>query len=135
MMNKGSMIRLFAEMDGEVIDNIQIYFIFDHSIFHHIVEMHAVWVNKHFQRMGVATKLIETASTFSKMRNIEIMTVWGDGSNALAINLYHKIGFTEYGWLTNGIKKNKQYSEYVLLKRELIWPVIFHFDLVINCQS
>jgi ribosomal protein S18 acetylase RimI-like enzyme len=119
MMDKGSMIRFVAEMDGEVIGNIQIYFKFEHPLFHHTAEMHTVRVNENYQRRGVASKLIESALTLSKEKNIEIITVWVDGKNSPAINLYDKMGFTEYGRLKNGIKRNKQYSDYVLLKREL----------------
>lgn len=119
MVDKGDMIRLVAEMNGEVIGNIQIYFKFDHPLFHHTAEMHTVRVNESYRQIGVATKLIEGALLFSKQKSIEIMTVWVDGNNIPANSLYHKMGFTEYGRLTNGIKRNGQYADYVLLKKDL----------------
>ena len=54
MMYKGDMIRLVVEMNGEVIGNIQIYFKFDHPLFHHTAEMHTVRVNIYYRRIGVA---------------------------------------------------------------------------------
>jgi len=119
MMDKGDMIRLVAEKNGEVTGNIQIYFKFDHPLFHHTAEMHTVRVNDNCRRIGVATKLIESALMLSKQKNIEIMTVWMDGNNNPATRLYHKMGFTEYGRLKNGIKRNGQYADYVLLKKDL----------------
>jgi ribosomal protein S18 acetylase RimI-like enzyme len=119
MMDKGDMIRLIAEMNGEVIGNIQIYFKFDHPLFHHTAEMHTVRVNEYCRRIGVATKLIESALMLSKQKSIEIMTVWVNGNNIPATHLYHKMGFMEYGRLKNGIKRNEQYADYVLLKKDL----------------
>jgi N-acetylglutamate synthase-like GNAT family acetyltransferase len=72
MMDKGDMIRLVAEMNDEVIGNIQIYFKFDHSLFHHTAEMHTVRVNDDFRRIGVASKMIESALMLSKQKNIII---------------------------------------------------------------
>ncbi len=118
MMDKGDMIRLVAEMNDEVIGNIQIYFKFDHSLFHHTAEMHTVRVNDDFRRIGVASKMIESALMLSKQKNIEIMIVWVDGNNIPATRLYHKMGFTEYGRLKNGIKRNGLYADYVLLKKD-----------------
>lgn len=119
MMDRGAMIRLVAESEGEVIGNIQIYFKFDHPLFYHTAEMHAVRVNKRYRRKGVASQLIKKGLQLSKLKGVEIMTVWVDGKNTPAINLYHVMGFTEYGRLRNGITRNKQYSDYVLLKRVL----------------
>jgi len=120
MMDKGTMIRLVSEMDGEVIGNIQIYFKFKHPLFHHRAEMHTVRVNEKYRRIGVASKLIESTMFLSQQKNVEIMTTWVDGKNTPAIHLYRKMGFTEYGRLKNGIKRNEQYSDYILLKKELI---------------
>jgi ribosomal protein S18 acetylase RimI-like enzyme len=119
MMDKGDMIRLVAEVNGEVVGNIQIYFKFDHPLFHHTAEMHTVRVFENYRRIGVATKMIESALMLSKQKNIEIMTVWVDGNNIPATHLYHRAGFTEYGRLKNGIKRNGQYTDYVLLKKNL----------------
>jgi ribosomal protein S18 acetylase RimI-like enzyme len=119
MMDKGDMIRLVAEVNGEVVGNIQIYFKFNHPLFHHTAEMHTVRVNKNYRRIGVASKLIESALILSKQKSVEIMIVWVDGNNIPATRLYHKAGFTEYGRLKNGIKRNGQYADYVLLKKDL----------------
>ena len=119
MMDKGDMIRLVAEVNGEVVGNIQIYFKFDHPLFHHRAEMHTVRVDEKYRRIGVASKLIESALMLSKQKSIEIITVWVDGNNLPATRLYHKAGFTEYGRLKNGIKRNGQYADYVLLKKNL----------------
>ena len=118
-MDRELMIRLVAESEGGVIGNIQIYFKFDHPLFCHTAEMHTVRVSKKHRRRGVASQLIKKALHLSKLQGIEIMTVWVDGTNTPAINLYHAMGFTEYGRLRNGIKRNEQYSDYVLLKRKL----------------
>jgi ribosomal protein S18 acetylase RimI-like enzyme len=119
MMDTGDMIRLVAETEGEIIGNIQIYFKFEHSLFHHTAEMHTVRVNENYRRIGVAIKLIEAALMLSNQKKVEIMTVWVDGNNIPATRLYQKMGFTEYGRLKNGIKRNGQYSDYVQLKKNL----------------
>ena len=118
-MGRELMIRLVAESEGEVIGNIQIYFKFDHPLFCHTAEMHTVRVNKKHRRKGVASQLIKKVLQLSKLKGIEIMTVWVDGTNTPAINLYHAMGFTEYGRLRKGIKRNTKYSDYVLLKKVL----------------
>jgi ribosomal protein S18 acetylase RimI-like enzyme len=81
--------------------------------------MHTVRVSKEHRRRGVASQLIKKALHLSKLQLIEIMTVWVDGTNTPAINLYHAMRFNEYGRLCKGIKRNIQYSEYVLLKKVL----------------
>jgi ribosomal protein S18 acetylase RimI-like enzyme len=81
--------------------------------------MHTVRVNEKYRRIGIASKLIESALMLSIQKNIEIMTVWVDGNNIPATRLYHKAGFTEYGRLKKGIKRNGQYAAYVLLKKDL----------------
>jgi ribosomal protein S18 acetylase RimI-like enzyme len=81
--------------------------------------MHIMRVKEKYRRIGVASKLIESALMLSKQKGVEIMTVWMDGNNIPATRLYHKAGFTEYGRLNNGIKRNGQYADYVLLKNDL----------------
>lgn len=106
-------IPLVADIDGYVIGNM--YLAFDeHPLRAHICAVHAVVVNAGFQRMGVARRLFEAAKAYAVEKGKSIMTVSVRGGTP-AETVYRKLGFTEYGRLSDGIvetwEEGKRYDE------------------------
>ena len=119
-MEQGQMIRIIGDFNDESISNVQVYYTKNHPLFCHRAEMHTVHVNQDHRRIGIASAMIEYALGKAKTDQVEIVTVWVDGENTPAINLYQKSGFTEYGRLQRGIKKSDRFCDYVLMQKSLL---------------
>ena len=118
-MEQGRMIRVIGECNGEPISNVQLYYSKDHPLFSHRAEMHTVHVAQGYRRSGIATAMLKHALGAAKRDQMEIVTVWVDGDNTPALNLYKKCGFSEFGRLDRGIKEPDGFSDYVLMKKDL----------------
>ena len=118
-MEQGRMIRVVGECKGEPISNVQVYYSKNHPLFNHRAEMHTVHVSREYHRKGVATAMLKYALGEAKRDQVGIVTVWVDGDNIPALNLYQKCGFSEFGRLERGIKKPDRFSDYVLMKKDL----------------
>jgi ribosomal protein S18 acetylase RimI-like enzyme len=118
-MKRGAMIRVVGEDKGEPIANVQIYYKKQHPLFDHRAEMHTVHVSSEYRRKGIAAAMIKYALTEAKRDGVAIVTVWVDGDNTPALNLYHKCGFSEFGRLDRGIRRTDRFSDYILLKKDL----------------
>jgi ribosomal protein S18 acetylase RimI-like enzyme len=118
-MEQGQMIRIVGEWEGEPICSVQVYYSKDHPLFSHRAEMHTVHVSPEYRRKGVAAAMLEHALREARRDQVEMVTVWVDGDNTSALNLYQKCGFSEFGRLRRGIKKSDGFSDYVLMKKDL----------------
>jgi ribosomal protein S18 acetylase RimI-like enzyme len=119
MMEQGRMIRVIGDCKGEPVSNVQVYYSKDHPLFSHRAEMHTVHVSPAYRRKGVATAMLKHALGVATRDNVEIVTVWVDGDNTPALNLYEKCGFSSFGRLDRGIKRADGFSDYVLMKIDL----------------
>ncbi len=117
-MAKGNKDRLVAEVDGEVVGNLEIFFSRSPLTFH-IASISTVVVNPKFKRRGIATKLIEASFKIAKDRSIAIVKVDVEAKNTPAANLYAKTGFKEYGRLEHGLIRNGEYDDLILLRKDL----------------
>ena len=117
-MEKGNKVRLAADIDGEVVGNLEIFFS-RHPLTSHIANISTVVVNPKFRRRGIATKMIESALKIAEERKIEIVKIDVEAKNTPAVKLYAKSGFKEYGRLEHGLIRNGKYDDLILLKRDL----------------
>jgi len=117
-MEKGNKIRIVADVDGEVIGNLEIFFS-RHPLTFHAADISTVVVNPRFRRKGIATKMIESALKIAKERKIEIVKIDVEAKNTPAVKLYTKVGFKEYGRLERGLIRNGEYDDLILLKKDL----------------
>ena len=101
-MEKGSKVKLVADVNGEAIGTLSIDFGRDPWT-PHVAEISNVIVNRDFRRKGIATKMIESALEIAKEKKIKIVKVEIESKNIAASNLYNKTGFKDYGKLM-GIK-------------------------------
>ena len=117
-MGKGNKYRLVADVNREVIGNLEIFFS-RHPLTFHVAEISTVVVNPKFRRRGIATKLIESALKVAKEKNTEIVKIGVEAKNTRAVKLYTKTGFKEYGRLERGLIRKGKYDDLILLKKDL----------------
>jgi len=117
-MSRGNKVRLVAEINGEVIGNLEIFFS-RHPLTFHIADISTVVVNPAFRRRGIATRMIESALQIAEEKKIEIVKIDVEAKNTPAIGLYRKVGFKEYGRLERGLVRNGKYDDLILLKKDL----------------
>lgn len=80
----------------------------------------AISVKKKYWGMGVATHLMQTMIDYAKNSEItEIIHLGVRSDNEMAINLYKKMGFEEYGRFEKFFKINGAYYDEVLMNLNL----------------
>jgi len=117
-MKKGNKVRLVADVNGEAIGNLEMFFS-QHPLALHIAEISTVVINTKYRRRGIATKMIEVALEIAKEKNIKIVKIEVEAKNAPAVKLYTKAGFKEYGRLGREFMRNSEYDDQILLKKDL----------------
>ena len=117
-MERGSKARLVADVEGEVIGNLEIFF-GRHSLSYHTAGISTVVVNPRYRRRGIAMKLVESALNVAKEKNIEIVKIDVEAKNTPAVKLYTKAGFKQYGRLERGMIREGEYDDLILLKKDL----------------
>jgi ribosomal protein S18 acetylase RimI-like enzyme len=80
-----------------------------------------VSVLKDFRGQGLGNLLMETVifEALGKIKHLEIITLEVYSKNHLAIELYKKFGFVEYGTLPNGIKLENSYDDGILMYKNI----------------
>jgi ribosomal protein S18 acetylase RimI-like enzyme len=117
-MERGNKARLVADVEGEVIGNLEIFFS-RHSLSYHTAGISTVVVNPRYRRRGIAMKLVESALKIAKETNIEIVKIDVEAKNTPAVKLYTEAGFKQYGRLERGIIRKGEYDDLILLKKDL----------------
>ena len=117
-MTKGDKFRLVADVEGEVVGNLEIAFN-RHPLWSHTAEINTVVVSSQFRRRNIATKLVEAVFKIAQDRRLEILKICVEGKNTSASGLYAKTGFKEYGRLERGIIRKGEYDNLILLKKNL----------------
>jgi len=117
-VEKGNKVRLVADVNEEVIGNLEIFFS-RHSLTFHTAWISTVVVNPNFRRRDIATKMIESALKIAKEKKMEIVKIDVEAKNTPAVKLYTKVGFEEYGRLERGLMRSGEYVDLILLKKNL----------------
>lgn len=110
--------RIVAELEGEVVGNLEIEFS-PHPLMPHVADVNTVVVNSKYQGKGIATAMFQEAFRMAKERQMQIVRTDVEARNTAAHRLYLKVGFVEYGRLGRGIVRNGEYDDLVLLKKDL----------------
>jgi len=98
---KGEIIVLVAELDGEVVGNVQLTK-YAHPLYAHRIKLDDVVVCHRFWGKGIARRLFEACKERVKSEGISIIETSVRGGEP-AEQVYLKFGFAEYGRLHNGI--------------------------------
>jgi RimJ/RimL family protein N-acetyltransferase len=78
-------------------------------------------VAKQFREEGVGTILIEQTimAAISQLSNMKIVELGVFGNNPIAIHLYKKFGFKEYGRLPEGILHRGEYIDHIYMYKQV----------------
>lgn len=60
-------------------------------------ELVSMWVRPSARRLGVGEALVEAAAAWAKTRDFRSLSLWVTESNAPAVRLYERLGFTPTG--------------------------------------
>lgn len=76
-------------------------------------------VDKDFRRDGIGKYILEFILNKAKQMDIKIVALDSFSDNEIAISLYRKMGFKEYGCLPNGLYRQKKYSDRIEMYKKL----------------
>ena len=113
--NNGTVIQYVAEVDGHAVGTMKLGKE-NHPLRAHMCNLGDVVVGGEYQRKGIARKIFEQCVDYRKNNGIKIITVGVRGGEP-AEQVYHKLGFVEYGRLKAGLIEpwnNKEYDEVFL---------------------
>lgn len=77
-------------------------------------------VDQDFRSDGIGRCLLEKILEQAKKMKIKIATVVVFGDNEIAISIYKKIGFKEYGRLPQGLYRKNHFSDTVEMYKEIL---------------
>ncbi|MDD4494615.1 MAG: GNAT family N-acetyltransferase [Eubacteriales bacterium] len=100
-MTKGEIIVLVAEIDGEVVGNMQLTK-YTHPLYAHRIKLDDVVVCHRFWKRGIARQLFDAGKYRIKSEGIKIIETSVRGGEP-AEEVYNRLGFVEYGRLPSGI--------------------------------
>jgi ribosomal protein S18 acetylase RimI-like enzyme len=80
-----------------------------------------ITVAQKYRSEGIGKKLMELViqESIKKIKGLKIMELEVFGDNHIALNLYKKMGFIEFGRLPNGLKRQDKFSDSVLMYKKL----------------
>ena len=115
MANLGSGFALVAELDGKVVGLADVRAKNTQQEQQHIGVV-GVYVVEGCRSMGVGTALLNAVIDAAKKQGkYEMLILSAFGNNQAAMKIYRKIGFTQFGELPNGIKRNGEYTSEVYM--------------------
>ena len=100
-MAQGEIIVLVAEFDGEIVGNMQ-FTKYTHPLYAHRIKLDDVVVCHRFWKRGIARQLFDAGKERIKNDGLTIIETSVRGGEP-AEEVYHKLGFVEYGRLPGGI--------------------------------
>jgi ribosomal protein S18 acetylase RimI-like enzyme len=77
-----------------------------------------VYVNEKFRNLGIGQALVKTIINDSKTK-FELLTLEVFAINEIAIHIYKKFGFLQYGHMPKAIKRENSYFDYILMYKEV----------------
>jgi GNAT superfamily N-acetyltransferase len=98
---EGKIVQLVAEVDGTVIGVVSLKRN-SHPLAAHRAEVVGLVVNPKYQGQGIARRLVEECRNQGSSMSLEILEV-SCRAGEPAEQVYHRLGFIEYGRLPRGI--------------------------------
>ncbi len=111
-IEKGDIIQLIAEIEGEIVGNADIA---RHVGRQSHVGTLGIIVKLGFRRIGIGAKLIERLISEAKRKGLKIIDLQVNETNVPAITLYKKLGFRETGRTPKGIYWNGKYVDSITM--------------------
>jgi GNAT superfamily N-acetyltransferase len=99
----GTQVLFVAEVDGTVVATGTLIRN-AHPLYAHRGELASLVVHPHYQRRGIARRIVETIREHAASLGLEILEVSCRGGTP-AEQVYRRLGFVEYGRLPHGIKE------------------------------
>lgn len=117
-IKSGKAVHLLVFCDNELIAVSDIHMM-DKTERH--IGAFGIAVSKSFRGEGVGKILMNLIEEEAKKKlpNLKMITLGVYSTNAIARNMYKKIGFTEYGILPNGISRNGKFDDTVLMYKRV----------------
>jgi len=106
-----------AEVDGKVVGLCDIHPMGRNSETSHIGVL-GILIRKEYRNRGIGKMILKESLVEGKNR-FEIIILDVFESNHIAINLYKKFGFREYGRLPKGLKRNDEYITIIKMYLDL----------------
>ncbi|RZD17264.1 MAG: GNAT family N-acetyltransferase [Candidatus Acididesulfobacter guangdongensis] len=75
-------------------------------------------INEKFRNFGIGQALLKTIINDSKAK-FELLTLEVSVVNEIAIHIYEKIGFSQYGLKPKALKRGNSYFDYILMYMEV----------------
>jgi L-amino acid N-acyltransferase YncA len=115
-IERGTVIQLIAEVDGELAANAEIRKGAGRQS--HVGSL-GIIVKSGFRHMGIGAKLMERLISEGKKQGLKIITLQVNETNLPAISLYRKLGFRETGRIPKAISWNGKYVDDVTMVIEI----------------
>lgn len=117
-INEGRAIKLLAFFGSDLVGVVDIT-MKDRTEKH--LGVLGITVAKDFRGEGVGKLLMEKVLEEAKknLTDLEIVTLEAFGNNEMAISMYKKMGFVEYGLLPDGVKLEKGYVDHLYMYKKL----------------
>ena len=109
-IDKGDVIHVVAEVDGEVIAGAEVQkqrYLMSH------VGILGIGIRSGFRGIGIGTVIMKTLIEESKKAGLKVLVVDVFDTNNIAKELYKKMGFKETGKIPKGICKNGKYTDLI----------------------
>jgi ribosomal protein S18 acetylase RimI-like enzyme len=115
-IERGEVIQLVAEVEGELAGNAEIR---RHAGRQSHVGSLGIIMKSGFRRMGIGAELMERLISEGKKQGLKIITLQVNETNLPAISLYRKLGFRETGRIPKAINWNGKYVDDITMVVEI----------------
>jgi ribosomal protein S18 acetylase RimI-like enzyme len=90
-----------------------------HEKMKHKAAIVAMYVSPSFRKFGIARSLLTAVENTAKQKGIELLQLTVVTSNTSAVKLYETSGFVSFGVEKHAMKQNGEYSDEMLMSKEL----------------
>lgn len=115
-VEKDNVYCILAEVDGKVIANSELRK--RRGDASHVGEI-GIAVKDGYRDIGLGTEMLKTLISQAKMMSFKLLILNVYSSNERAIHVYKKVGFTEIGRIPNGLFKNGNYLDDIILGNKI----------------
>ena len=115
-IERGDMLYVAAEVDGEVVANSEIGRGDGYSA--HVGGL-GIGIKSGFRDMGIGTEMMKALIDQGKNWGLKLLTLSVFGSNSRAIHVYEKVGFVQVGRIPRKFFKEGNYVDEILMTKTL----------------
>ena len=115
-MEKGQLIRIVADINGNVIANSQLQLL--NGVSSHVGYIN-IGIRQQYRNIGIGTQILNTLITHAKKVGLKLLILSVFSTNEHARYVYEKVGFRECGRIPQRIFKNDQYIDEIVMVKTL----------------